>query len=165
MEDLSCEVVCFIEEWDGEEEIKKKDVKSTGNLKGGELEGIIPKHDVRVQPILWEYQEVFGELLDHRVVKKLVTMDLEMRPEWEGVPLKCRPYPLSKEDQEQQDQQIEELLAKGLIEEYLGSEFPKYCSPTFMVPKKGTNVKRLTVDYKRLNQRTETTWAPYPTRR
>ena len=50
-----CEQLCFMDEWGGEEGLHKKDLKSTGNLKGGELEGIIPKHDGRVQPILWEF--------------------------------------------------------------------------------------------------------------
>ena len=48
------EMLCFMEEWGGvDEEVAKKNVKSTGNLKGGELERIIPKHDGRVQPVLW----------------------------------------------------------------------------------------------------------------
>ena len=42
-----------------------------------------------------------------------------------------------------------------MIEEYLGTKYPKYCSPTFMIAKKNSEVRRLTVDYKRLNARTE----------
>ena len=47
------------------------------------------------------------------------------------------------------------MLGKGLIEEYLGTDYPKYRSLTFMIPKKNSEVKRLTVDYKKLNARTE----------
>ena len=148
-EEKLCKLEVQVEEWEEEKS------KSTGNLKGKDLEELLPQHPEEVHQVLREHEEVFGELPDHKSVKKLVTMDLKLKPEWEGVPLKCKPYPLSASDQKQQDEQIEELLAKGLIEEYLGTEFPQYCSPTFMIPKKNSEVKRLTVDYKRLNARTE----------
>jgi hypothetical protein len=43
---------------------------------------------------------------------------------------------LKPEDEKQQEEQLQELLNKGVVEEYVGTEFPKFCSPTFMVPKR-----------------------------
>jgi len=87
-------------------------------------------------------------------------MDLQLRPEWEGIPLRGKCFPMSRDDCEEIQRQVDELVEAGLVEEYQGQEFPKYCSPTFLVEKdkgKATKIsttKRMVGDYRKLNQRT-----------
>ena len=128
---------------------------STGNLSGGEFEKELEPHPQVLDKVFRKFLVIFGDLPDPNTCKKLVEMDLKLKPEWQGIPLRCRPYPLNPGDEKQQNDQVEELIAKGIVEEYLGTDFPKFCSPCFMVPKKGTDTKRLTIEYKRLNARTE----------
>ena len=82
--------------------------KDTGILKGQEVEELLPQHPFEVHGLLREFAEVFGEIPHHKSVKKLVTMDLKLKPEWEGQPLKCRHYPLNASDVKRQDVQMKE---------------------------------------------------------
>ena len=60
---------------------------------------------------------------------------------------------MSDEDARKIEKQVEELLRAKLVEEYKGQEYPRFCSPTFLVPKV-PNTKRMVGDYRKLNQRT-----------
>ena len=51
--------------------------------------------------------------------------------------------------------QIPECIAPNLAEKYEQAEYPKHCSPCFLVDKPGSNAKRLVVHYRKLNKLTE----------
>ena len=86
-------------------------------------------------------------------VKKLVTMDLELREEFLKDRVRCRPYPASKDDMAEITRQIKECVEAGLVYEYKKTDYPKHCSPCFLVAKPGSTAKRLVVDYKKVNQK------------
>jgi len=105
------------------------------------LQGTFEKDVLSHQANLWvvellrQYAPVFGELPAPGTCPKAVTMDLQLRPEWEGIPLRGKCFPMSRDDCEEIQRQVDELVEAGLVEEYQGQEFPKYCSPTFLVEK------------------------------
>ena len=69
-------------EWeDWEEGVSKSKSRGTGNLEGEDLEALLPQHPVEVHGLLHEFVDVFGEILDHKTVKKLVMMDLRLKLE------------------------------------------------------------------------------------
>ena len=49
--------------------------------------------------------------------------------------------------------QIKECVEAGLVYEYKKTDYPKHCSPCFLVAKAGSTAKRLVVDYKKVNQK------------
>ena len=49
--------------------------------------------------------------------------------------------------------QIKECVDAGLVYEYKKTDYPKHCSPCFLVAKPGSTAKRLVVDYKKVNQK------------
>ena len=44
-------------------------------------------------------------------------------------------------------------MEAGLIEEYKEGDYPKHCSPCFLVAKPGSTAKRLVVDYQKLDRK------------
>ena len=48
--------------------------------------------------------------------------------------------------------QITECIAADLAEKYEQAEYPKYCSPCFLVAKPGSNTKTLLVHNRKLNE-------------
>ena len=51
--------------------------------------------------------------------------------------------------------QITECIAADLAEKYEQAEYPKHCSPCFLVDKLGSNAKRLVVHYGKLKKLTK----------
>ena len=51
--------------------------------------------------------------------------------------------------------QITECIATNLAEKYEQTEYPKHCSPCFLVDEQGSHAKRLVVHYGRLNKLTK----------
>ena len=51
--------------------------------------------------------------------------------------------------------QISECIAADLAEKSEAAEYPKHCSPCFLVDKPGSNAKRLVVHYGKLNEPTK----------
>ena len=49
--------------------------------------------------------------------------------------------------------QIKECLEAGLVYKYKKTQYPKHCSPCFLVAKPGRTAKGLVVDYKKVNQK------------
>ena len=82
-----------------------------------------------------------------------MTMDLELREEFLKDQVRCRPYPASKDDMAEITRQIKECVEAGLVYEYKKTDYPKHCSPCFLVAKPGSTAKRLVVDYKKVNQK------------
>ena len=91
----------------------------------------------------------------HGSCEKLVTMDLESIGEHKNTTVLLKPLPASKADNEEIMRQINECIAADLAEKYEQAEYPKHCSPCFLVDKPGSNEKRLVVHYGKLNELTK----------
>ena len=110
--------------------------------------------DPRVQKLIRTYLEVFGELPPPASCDRLVRMDFKLKPEFLGHKIRRRPYPAPKEQADEMERQIQECIDAGLVLEYRDEDYPKHCSPCFLVAKPGSTAKRLVVDYGELNKRT-----------
>ena len=71
-----------------------------------------------------------------------------------GHKIRRRPYPASKEQADEIERQIQECIDAGLVLEYTDGDYPKRCSPCFLVAKPGSTAKRLVVDHTELNEKT-----------
>ena len=87
--------------------------------------------------------------------KKLVQMDLKLKPEFEKTRVRRRPYPAPQEQVEEIERQIQECIDAGLVEEYKKGDYPHHCSPCFLVAKPGSTALRLVVDYGEVNKKTQ----------
>ena len=87
--------------------------------------------------------------------KKMVQMDLKLKPEFEKTRVRRRSYPAPQEQVEEIERQIQECIDAGLVEEYKKSDYPHHCSPCFLVAKPGSTALRLVVDYGEVNKKTE----------
>ena len=112
----------------------------------------IQEHDPRVAEVLARYEEAFGPLPPPGSSKKLVRMDLELKPEYQDQQITSRGYPCSKEDQDEIMRQVLELVEAGMCEAYKDTEILEHCSPCFLVAKPGSTAKRLVVEYRKLNK-------------
>ena len=97
----------------------------------------------------------FGQLMAHGSCVKLVSMDLELLDEHRNTTVRSKPFPASKADSEEMMRQITECIAADLAEKYEQPEYPKHCSPCFLVDKPRSNAKRLVVHYGKLNKLTK----------
>ena len=82
-------------------------------------------------------------------------MDLELKEEFKGQTLRQKCWPMPLEDCAEIEKQVQELVDAGLIEPFSVGEFPKHCSPTFLVDKKESKTRRMVGQYAKLNQRTK----------
>ena len=129
--------------------IRKHD-KGKGNLRAEEdfsekVESM--DLDPRLTKLIHKYQEVFGALPPPLSCKKLVQMDLKLKPEFEGSVVRRRPYPAPQDQIDKIERQIRECIDAGLVEEYKHGDYPRHCSPCFLVAKPGSTAMRLVVDY------------------
>ena len=125
------------------------------NLQSDEdIEDKINLLDPRVQGLIRTYLEVFAELPPPASCDKLVQMDLKLKPEFIGHKIRRRPYPAPKEQADEMERQIQECIDAGLVLGYKDRDYPKHCSPCFLVTKPGSTAKRLVVDYGELNKKT-----------
>ena len=111
--------------------------------------------DPGLKKLLVKYQEVFGALPPPLSCKKLVQMDLKLKPEHEGSVVRRRPYPAPQDQVAEIERQIQECIDANLMEEYKKGDYPKQCSPCFLVAKPRSNALRLVVDYGEVNQKTQ----------
>ena len=109
--------------------------------------------DPRLTKLLITDEEVFGALPPPLSCKKLVQMDLKLKPEFEKTRVRRRPYPAPQEQVEEIDRQIQECIDAGLFEEYKQGNYPHHCSPCFLVAKPGLTALRLVVDYGEVNKK------------
>ena len=129
--------------------------QGASNLHSDEdMEDKIKLLDPRVKKLIRTYLEVFGELPPPASCDKLVQMDLEVEPELVGHKIRRRPYPAPKEQADDIERQIQECIDAGLVVEYKDGDYPRHCSPCFLVAKPGSIAKRLVVDYGELNKKT-----------
>ena len=111
--------------------------------------------DPRLKKLLLTYEEVFGALPPPLSCKKLVEMDLKLKPEFEKTRVRRRPWPAPQEKVQEIERQIQECIDAGLVEEDKKGYYPHHCSPCFLVAKPGTTALRLAVDYGEVNKKNE----------
>ena len=111
--------------------------------------------DPRLKKLLLTYEEVFGALPPPLSCKKLVQMDLKLKPEFEKTRVRRRPYPAPQEQVEEIERQIQECIGAGLMEKYKKADYPHHCSPCSLVAKPGSTALRLVVDYGEVNKKTQ----------
>ena len=129
--------------------------QGASNLHSDEgMEDKIKLLDPRVQKLIRTYLEVFGERPLPDSCDKLVHMDLKLKPEFVGHKIRRRPYLAPKEQADEIERQIQEGIDAGLVLEYNDGDYPRHCSPCFLVAKPGSTAKRLVVDYGELNKKT-----------
>ena len=88
--------------------------------------------DPRHKKLLLTYEELFGALTPPLSCKKIVQMDLKLKPEFEKTRVRRRPYPDPQEQVEEIERQIQEWIDAGLVEEYKKGDYPNHCSPCFL---------------------------------
>ena len=98
---------------------KKKQEKGKSNLLAEEdfvekLESM--NLDPRLSKFIQKYQEIFGALPPPLSCKKLVQMDLKLKPEFEGSVVRRHPYPAPQDQIDEIERQIPECIDAGLIE-------------------------------------------------
>ena len=93
--------------------------------------------DAGLKKLLLTYEEVFGTLPPPLSCKKLVQMDLKLKPEFEKTRVRRRRYPAPQEQVEEIERQIQECIDAGLEEEYKKRDYPHHCSPCFLVAEPG----------------------------
>ena len=130
--------------------------EETENLHG-EFEKDVEQYRSRPKlfDLLVKYKEIFGPLPPPSSACPLVLMDLQLKEEWEGKPLRQKCWPMPLVDQQEIEQQAEELLKAGLAEAFPPGQIPHFCSPTFLVDKKESKTRRMVIQFKTLNSRTK----------
>ena len=108
-----------------------------------------------LKKLLLTYEQVFGALPPPLSSKKLVQMNLKLKPEFEKTRVRRRPYPAPQEQVKEIERQIQECIDAGLVEEYKKGDFPNHCSPCFLVAKPGSTALRMVVDYGEVNKKTQ----------
>ena len=118
----------------------------------------------QIKELIWKYKEVFGPLPPHKSGEgcKLVEMDIELKDEFKTLPLRTKCWPMPPQDCAEIEAQVDELVNAGLLEPFPPGEFPKYCSPTFLVDKKESKTRRMVGKYVKLNKRSKSHvgWLP-----
>ena len=128
----------------------RKQVKAKSNLHAKEdfveeLESM--NLDSRLSKLNQKYQEVFGALPPPLSCKKLVQMDLKLKPEFEGSAVRRRPYPAPQDQIDEMECGIQKYIDAGLVREYKHGDYHCHCSPRYLVAKPGSTATRLVVDY------------------
>ena len=80
-------------------------------------------------------------------------MDVELKEEFRHQPLRAKCWPMPPQDCAEIEAQVDELVQAGLLEPFPPGEYPKYCTPTFLVDKKDSKTRRMVGQYSRLNKR------------
>ena len=111
--------------------------------------------DPRLGKLIQKYHEVFGALPPPLSCKKLVEMDLKLKPEFEGSVVRRRPYPAPQHQIDEIERRIQECIDAGLVEEYKHVHYPRHCSPCFLVAKPGSTAMRLVANYGEINKKTQ----------
>ena len=124
-----------------------------------------PNLDPRLKKLLLTYEEAFRALPAPLSCKKLVQIDLKLKPEIEKTRVRRRPYPAPQEQVEEIERHIRECIDAGLVEEYKNGDYPHQCSPCFLVAKPGSTALRLVVDSGEVNKETQNHSASVPNMR
>ena len=98
---------------------------------------------------------MFGALPPPLFCKKMVQINLKLKPEFEKTRVGRHPYPAPQEQVEKFERLIQECIDACLVEEYKKGDYPHHCSPCFLVAKPGSTAIRLVVDYCEVNKKTQ----------
>ena len=90
-------------------------------------------------------------------------MDLKLEPKFEGSVVRQRPYPAPQDQIDEIERQIHECIDAGLVEEYKHGDYPRHCSPCFLVAEPGSTAMRLVVVYGEVNKKTQNHSGSIPT--
>ena len=90
-------------------------------------------HDEGVREVLRRWKGVFGPLLPTATVEKLVSMDEELLDDHLKASVRSRPVSANAEDTKEVMRQIYECVSSDLAEEYTKTDYPKHCSPCFLI--------------------------------
>ena len=136
----------------------KKQEKGKSNLHAGEefvekLESM--NLDLRLSKLIQKYPEVFGALLPPLSCEKRVQMDLKLKSDFEGTVVRRRPYPAPQDQINEIERHIQEWIVAGLVEEYEHRDYPRHCSPCFLVAKPGSTAMGWVIDYREVNKKTQ----------
>ena len=149
-----------------DQEIEKAMVKAKENpfqLESSNIQGDFESDLAKIscspeiKNLIFRYKEVFGPLPPHKSGEgcKLVVMDIELKHEFKHLPLRSKCLPMPPQDCAEIEAQVDELVNAGLLEPFPPGEFPKYCSPTFLVDKKDSKTRRMVGKYVKLNKRSK----------
>ena len=105
--------------------------------------------DPRLSKLIHKYQEILGALPPPLSCKKMVKIDPKLKAEAEESVVRRRPYPAPQD-------QIRECRDAGLVEANKHGDYPRHCSPCFLVAKPGSTAMHLVVDYSQHNKKTQT---------
>ena len=94
--------------------------------------------------------------------KKLVQMDLKLKPEFEKTRVTLRSYPAPQEQVEEIELRIQECIDAGLVEEYKKGDYLHHCSPCFLVTIPRSTALRLVIDYGEVNKKTQNHFGSIP---
>ena len=97
---------------------------------------------------------MFGALPPPLSCKKLVHMDVKLKPEFEGSVVTRRPSLAPQDQIDEMERHIQECIDASLVEESTHGDYPRHCSPCFLVAKPGSTAMRLVVDYGGVNKKT-----------
>ena len=111
--------------------------------------------DPRLKKLLLTYEDVFSALPRPLSCKKLVQMDVTLKPEFENTRVRRRPYPAPQQQVEEIERQIKECIDAGLVEAYKKGDYPHHCNPCSLLAKPGSTALRLVVDYGEVNKKTQ----------
>ena len=83
-------------------------------------------------------------------------MDFELKDDYKHAVLKSRGYPVDPRNSKAVDEQVDDLLEKGLLEEIPDSKSHQFISPAFQVDKKDLKpgekrTRRTVVGFQKLN--------------
>ena len=136
----------------------KKQEKGKSNLdseKNGSEKLWSMSLDPRLSKLIQKYQEVFGALPPPLSSKKLVQMDLKLKPEFPGPVVRRHPYPAPQDQIDKIERHNQECIDAGLVEQYKHGDYPRHCSPCFLVAKPGFTAMRLVIDYSEVTKKTQ----------
>ena len=66
-----------------------------------------------------------------------------------------RPYPASQDQIHEIERQIQECIDAGPLEDHRHGDYPRHCSPCFLVAKPGSTAMCWVVDYGEVNKKTQ----------
>ena len=72
--------------------------------------------------------------------------------------MKRHPYPASQDQTDEIERRNQECIDAGLVEEYQHGDYPRHCSPCFLVAKPSSPAMRLAVDYREVRKKTRDHW-------
>ena len=111
--------------------------------------------DPRLKKMLLTYEDVSGSLPPPLSSKKLVQMDLRLKPEFEKTRVRRRPYLAPQEQVHEIDRQIQECIDPCLVEEHKMGDYPHHCNPCCLVAKPGSVALQLVIHYWEVNKKTQ----------